>query len=384
MKKGFNLKNIFTFTKSEKNGALVLLAIVILLIIFPYIYDLFSVKKEYDYNAFKKEVAEFEASLKSAENKKGSNRLDNAIMARYDSLKLFTFNPNSTTVEQWKRLGLTDKQIKTIEKYKTKGGKFFEKDDFKRMYGIRETQYEILKPFINLPDKHERSIASANQIPQEESDNESETEIALFNFDPNQTTAEQWKSLGLSDKQISTIEKYTSKGGKFFKKEDFKKIYGISEELYAKLEPFIQIADNKKIITASEEVKAININSLSQEELEENKAFKRYAKSIVKYRELLGGYYKKEQLLEVYGMTQEAYDKISPGIIISASEIKKKRINFVNVEELKHPYISYQEAKEIIKFRSRKGPFTNLNQLVTNKLLSEETFDKVKVYLTVE
>ena len=55
------------------------------------------------------------------------------------------------------------------------------------------------------------------------------------------TTDEDYKKLGLSEKQINTINNYKNKGGTFKTKEDFKKMYVISDEEYKRLEPYIVI-----------------------------------------------------------------------------------------------------------------------------------------------
>mgnify|MGYP000678155897 CR=1 FL=1 len=67
--------------------------------------------------------------------------------------QLFEFDPNLIEKDELLRLGFSEKVTSTILNYRNKGGKFYKKEDFKRVYGITEANYEILKPFIVIPKK---------------------------------------------------------------------------------------------------------------------------------------------------------------------------------------------------------------------------------------
>ena len=65
---------------------------------------------------------------------------------------------------EWKRLGLRDKTIKTIENYRNKGGHFYKPEDLQRIYGLHNDEYERLKPYIkiesNAPKTNEDFVSS--------------------------------------------------------------------------------------------------------------------------------------------------------------------------------------------------------------------------------
>lgn len=89
-----------------------------------------------------------------------------------------------------------------------------------------------------------------------------------------------------------------------------------------------------------------------------------FANRIIKYKNLLGGYYSKNQLLEVYGFTNEKLDIIKDFIIIDTSKINKLDVNnmeFKNI--LRHPYFDYETTKNIVNERD-KTPFTSLNDFI--------------------
>jgi len=63
----------------------------------------------------------------------------------------------------------------------------------------------------------------------------------LVPFDPNTADSLTFRQLGLSAWATKNALKYRKKGGRFRKPDDFKKIYGLDEELFEELRPYIQI-----------------------------------------------------------------------------------------------------------------------------------------------
>jgi len=372
------IKDFFYFTKGERNGIFGLIILILLIIIVPKIFLHHLSETKTNAEAFKKEILAFENSLYTKEKENYKNRLDKYIEARYDTLNLFYFDPNITSDESFKKLGLTDKQITTIHNYLKKGGKFYIKDDFRKIYGIRQNQYLKLKPYILLADevrKKENSLSI----------NQKENNDSLFYFDPNTLSAEKFKLLGLNDKQIKTIENYRNKGGVFYKKEDFKKIYGINNETYNKLAPFIKIEDKKESLKDIIPIEPIDINTANYDELINIKGIGDYlAKNIIWYREKLGGYIDKRQLLEIKNFRKTTFELIKSNIFIDTKKIKKININFAEINDLaKHPYLNYSKAKAIVNYRTKNGAYTSTNLLLEKKILPKETFEKIKKYLTV-
>ncbi len=372
-----DIKDFFYFTKSERNGIFFLIILIFLIIIIPNIFLIYLPDTRTDATQFDAEIERFENSLQSMNKQTYQNRLDRYISERYDTLELFYFNPNTTTDKSFKKLGLTDKQITTIRNYLNKGGKFYIKDDFRKIYGIRQIQYSKLKPYLLLADKipdNEKKLTAKNT-----------STDSLFYFDPNTLSAENWKKLGLNHQQINIIENFRNKGGIFYRPEDFKKIYGISNETYNKLSPYIKIEKNQIKTIKTTTSLLVDINSASHEELTKIKGIGDYlANGIIWYRKKLGGYIKKEQLLEIKNFRKSTFEQIKTNIIIDATKIKKININFAEVKDLvKHPYLNYNQAKAIVDYRTQNGAYQSINILIEKKVLEVETFNKIKEYLSI-
>lgn len=218
----------------------------------------------------------------------------------------------------------------------------------------------------------------------------------LFPFDPNTLDSLGWVELGFSPKQTASIINYRSAGAVFRKPEDVKKLYVIDDERYEELEPFIQITqapkESSKKFEASPkwekpeyEPVTVEINTADSTGLIKLKGIgASYSKRIIKYREMLGGYISKEQLLEVYGMDSARLLPILQNIQLDTTVRQRININTAEVKELAHhPYIDWNQAKAIVNYRKQHGNYTNLDQLKKIHLINEEVLDKLKPYLTV-
>lgn len=107
-----------------------------------------------------------------------------------------------------------------------------------------------------------------------------------------------------------------------------------------------------------------------------------FASRIVKYRALLGGYVSKEQLHEVYGMTEERYEEIAPYITIDTSQVERLHINEATLQQLKrHPYLDYYQAKAITEYRKKAGSIGNPQDLLKINLIDENTAKKIRPYI---
>ncbi|MDD4158161.1 MAG: helix-hairpin-helix domain-containing protein [Proteiniphilum sp.] len=106
-----------------------------------------------------------------------------------------------------------------------------------------------------------------------------------------------------------------------------------------------------------------------------------YAARIVKYRELLGGFVRKEQLLEVYGVDGELYGRISP-YIAPDSVCHRLSVNRAEFRELlRHPYLSYSQVQAIVNLRRKKGDIRSIRELAMLEAFTEEDINRLQPYL---
>lgn len=110
-----------------------------------------------------------------------------------------------------------------------------------------------------------------------------------------------------------------------------------------------------------------------------------YAKMIVNYRTKLGGFYSKEQLLEVYRFPAETYAKIEHQLWVDTTCIQKIPINQITIDQLKrHPYIRYFQAKSLYDNRLNKPEqrYNALDDLVEDRDVTPQFIAKIAPYLS--
>lgn len=73
---------------------------------------------------------------------------DASLSRRVES---FRFNPNTATMDDFQRLGFTERQAQSIMNYREKGGQFRRKGDFAKSYVVADSVFERLEPFIDIP-----------------------------------------------------------------------------------------------------------------------------------------------------------------------------------------------------------------------------------------
>lgn len=214
-------------------------------------------------------------------------------------------------------------------------------------------------------------------------------------FDPNKLPEEVWLAMGFTSTQVAKIKNYEAKGGKFYRKEDVKKLYCISEAEYQIIEPYIQIKSpyqttperktRKRVKAETKQLTPTNLNNANAKAIEKNLNLNPWlASRIVDYRNLLGGYRQAEQLLEVYGMKPETFQKILPFIIIDEKPQTKLNINNISFKDLlRHPYFDYESTKAIINARKKIGGFQSLDELKQIPAISDSLFNRVLPYIGI-
>ncbi len=205
----------------------------------------------------------------------------------------------------------------------------------------------------------------------------------MFPFNPNGLTADQWQQLGLSAHQAEVIKHYEGKGGKFYTKEDVKKIYALTADDYKRLEPYINIPAAEHVSKKAAAGEIIELNSADSAKLTELKGIGgSFAVRIVRYRGRLGGFIRKEQLKEVYGIDSSKYEAIKNQVSVNANSIHKININTISFDQLRlFPYLGYKQVNAIIQYRAQHGNYTSIADMKNIAILDDGILRKIEPYL---
>lgn len=206
-----------------------------------------------------------------------------------------------------------------------------------------------------------------------------------------ESTFKELHALGISTKTSAIIIKFIKSGANLKKFSTLEKVYSITEEelkILGQNYLFDKYEEQNNVERVEYERKPIkrqhiDINTADTSELESLKGIGwKLSKRIFNYREKLGGFVRKEQLLEVYGIDTALYNTIEGSVVLDTNAVRKININECSVEELsKFPYVGWKLAKIIINYRSQHGDFKNLNDLLKIKVLNSEQVQKLEPYL---
>lgn len=258
-----------------------------------------------------------------------------------------------------------------------------------------EEQLAVLKFAMANPSEEDKKTERRNFSVR---DYPKKRKSVLFYFDPNVIDIHDWQKLGLSEKQAQAILNYRLKGGVFRKKADLQKMYTISPELYHLLEPYVQIAETVHQVLQNTGVKPgsqasglkelkpilIELNAADTLELDQIKGIgKVFARRIVAYRERIGGFYKKEQLMEVFGIDSLKYNEVKNQVSVDPDKLKKININTAELADFKsNPYIRYKQVNALIQYRKQHGNYSNIADLNKVAILTPEIIGRLAPYLT--
>ncbi len=317
------IREYFTFSQKERRAVILLAGAALLFALLPTMFP-FLVKDEMELvidTATENQLAQLKVIPERNEYRNNNEQNDQLYEPKYASSnkyakdeppgELFYFNPNTASAEEWKRLGLRDKTIKTILNYRSKGGKFYKPEDIKRIYGLRETEVERLLPFVQM----ERAIVKIN-----------EPEIMSGTITEKKTMGSDTRNIVIDINTADTTE--------------WKKLYGIGSKL---------------------------------------------SQRIINFRIKLGGFATVEQVGETFGLPDSTFQAIKSKLIVKPASVKQINLNNATLDVLKsHPYIKYAVANAIVQYRNEHGPYKAVADLQKLGAIDELLLRKISPYLTVE
>lgn len=232
--------------------------------------------------------------------------------------------------------------------------------------------------------------------------------IVLQPFDPNTADSSTLVHLGLKPWQARNMLKYRAKGGKYRKAEDMRKLYGMTDSLYAVLEPYIRIAvdtvrmdsvprDSVPRYISTKRDTVLNLRTADTTELKMIRAIGSYtAREIVRYRARLGGFVSTEQLLDIQAVrraiayrqekdTTYTQDSLLCHFYLDSIAINPLKVNHLRTEQLqRHPYISFTQAKALYELRRRRIHLDSAADLQRLDCFTEKELQRVLPYLSFE
>ena len=309
--------NYLNFTRKERNGIIIILTVILIFLFIPFLFP-FIYKEE----SFA--PSEYSSALDSLKILKGTTgkdfskyKSDEKDYSDYTSsatteftktpAELFYFDPNTLSVQGWVRLGVKEKTANTIQHYISKGGKFRQAADIKKIWGLRPDLVERMLPYVRIAQtSSSANFENKNYPPYEKKTFEKKM---LKSVDINKGDSLAYISLpGIGPSFARRIINFRNKLGGFYSISQVSETFGLPDSTFQKIKPLLVIS--------AEEVKKININTATLDELKVH-PYIRYqlANLLVQFRTQHGQYTSINDIKKIMVIDAELYNKISPYLV---------------------------------------------------------------------
>lgn len=325
------VREYFGFSAAEARGFLGLMLVIVVALLLPFAWDLRPARTPDTSAADSRQLDSLLAGLtiEPAETAP-PNRYARSNRAETrepedeatPTVRLFPFNPNTITTEQWQQLGLPRWLAERIGKYRAKGGRFRKKEDLKKIYDFPKETYDRLEPYIRLEDQPVVGRAGGDPLdnpPVAPLPSPSVPAEPPKTFEPKPTT-----------KTTFTFDLNTADT------TELKRVYGIGSKLSAR---------------------------------------------IVKTRNDLGGFHSLNQVREVWGLDSVVVDELLKHGTLRNPQLRKLNVNSAPFDQLRHPYLKFHMARAIVAYRQQHGPFSAPEDLLKVKVIDAKTVEKLTPYL---
>ena len=246
------------------------------------------------------------------------------------NVELFEFDPNSVSIADLVRLGLSEKQAASIINYRSKGGVFRKREDLKKIYVVPEEFYDKVEDYIVITGAESRNSRNV-------SENSSTAMTSEKIFVP-ETSQDNVSTGALSDEMP---------------------VDAVPKRSYSVIE-----------INRADSLDLLDLPGIGPY----------YASRIIRYRNRIGGFISKEQLKEVAGIDEERYALLEARVVADTLLIHKTDLNLITVEELSsNPYIGSYLARAIVRLREQSGDI-NIKLLLENRVIDKFKYELLKYY----
>ncbi|MFT2007478.1 ComEA family DNA-binding protein [Pontibacter sp. 13R65] len=302
------------FSQGEVNGFLLLISLLVLFTAATILYDtfLFPAPAAADLNREQQVLDSLVAQLELRDETRR-----NTSQFKPPAVALKPFNPNTLSAEQWQELGLPKFLAQRILNYRQKVGDFTHKAEVQKIYGLPDSVYQQLRPYIQLPDERpskygnrSRDMAATPDRPaagfNREYPRREKFVLAPFNINTADTT--QLKQIrGIGSKLSARIVKYRDGLGGFRDMGQLREVFGLSPEVVDSLQKYSYVQQGYM------PHKTVELNTATADQLRVHPYISpNLARAIVAYREQHGPYKQVEDIQKIKIVNPELYEKLRP------------------------------------------------------------------------
>ncbi|PIF05588.1 MAG: hypothetical protein CSA36_05780 [Draconibacterium sp.] len=263
---------------------------------------------------------------------------------------------------------------------------------------------ELVKCLPEKPDEDYSTLLEKLKIWEETEQNREAARTTFSPFDPNTISEEELNSLSIPRQVARNIIKYRNTGAIFSKPSDLRRIYGMDDSIFSRIEPYLQFPSQKAIYPKKKEtlpaemehIGSFDPNIATAERLKLFGFNSFQTDNIIRYREKGGQFKLKQDLLKIYGVDTPFFEKLAPHIKIqptkNSAQVKEEKLDFVTIDlnsadtsQLKKlPGIGPVFATRIVKYRILLGGFSKPSQLLEVYGFPPETYYAIENQITTD
>lgn len=307
------LQEYFSFTKRERTGIIVLLALIGVTVALPYFLRVPSTAPDRAaFERLQQQLAQLETTKDSGYEAPYVPDHDLVTESRDEEVVLFAFDPNRLPVEGWKRLGIRARTAYIIQHYLAKGGRFRRPEDLYKIYGLRREEADRLLPYVKIeatePVKEWPVAGRTTDSITHNNPTKRFREPAIIDINTADTTV--FIALrGIGPKLAQRIVHFREKLGGFYAVRQVGETYGLPDSTFQQI--------RKLLHCPLPALRTININVTDATTLQQHPYIRwPLANAIVQYRQQHGVYESVDQLLKINTVTPAVLEKIRPYLAI--------------------------------------------------------------------
>ncbi|MFI3289515.1 MAG: helix-hairpin-helix domain-containing protein [Rikenellaceae bacterium] len=303
---------------------------------------------------------------------------------------IYSFDPNTVELAELLGFGLSKSEALSIIRYRSAGKVFNIKEEVIGCYGISDSLYFALEPYIVIGEEfryknreYSQDFYSKKESPSSYKSITKKNTIAPSKFLVDTVSVKYLEAIGaLTARQSEVFVKWRDMSG-IHSMEELRECYVVSEESAQMLEPYIIFTKRKTAEERRAEKVPVDLNRADIAELISVSGIgEKSALAILDFRDALGGFYSVEQLSQIKIITESNYEKIIQQIMIDSCDISKIDVNFASAKELSgHPYIGSKQLRKLLKQRQLKGGWRTLEEMIEDKIFTTEEAQQVRPYL---
>ncbi len=294
------------------------------------------------------------------------------------------FDPNEADYDVLIEAGLPRPVAVGIIRWRAAGKVYRIKEDVALLYDMSDSLYRLIEPYIIIGE-HYRITTKRDTLYGERDGAKGRATIEPTPFVLDSVTAGYLRMIGFSARQAELIISYREMIGGYRSLEEFAECYAVGAERAEELRPYILFPprDTTTRPKSRQITLPLEINSADSASLRQVKGIgSKSVEHIIRYRELLGGFYSAEQISELRVVTEENFQRILQQIWCDSAQIKKISINFAGPKALEaHPYITSQMLRRIINHRELKGGWSTIEEMIDSEIFTEEEAKRIAPYL---